>query len=465
LSILERTILESLVYNEEYVKAVSPFLKEEYFEDPAEKLTYTLIDTFIQKYKAQPTPEALVVGLEKSSSIDGDVYKNALEVISDLDNNTKNIDWLMDETEKFCQERGMYNAIKDAVSLFSDNKEEKFDMGSIPEKMKEALKISFDNSIGHDWLEDAEERYEYYHKKEEKVPIDLDIFNKILRGGMKRKTLNVIMAGTSVGKSLMMCHMAAVHMIMGYKVLYITAEMSEKEISLRIDANRFNMTEEEITLLPKQDYLNKVEDFKKKTAGRLIIREFATATSSAAHFHHLIDDLVLKQNFFPDIIYVDYINLCTSTRYKSGANINSYNYIKAVAEELRGLSMELDVVMVTATQTNRDGYDSSDPGITDTAESWALPQTADFMIAMIADEKMKKLGQILIKQLKNRNNDENYYRRFIIGVDKSKYKLYDVEQNAQDVMDADKSQPDLPAFDNTTIGQRFDKEKLNKLNV
>ena len=460
---IEKTIIESLVYNEEFVRKVVPFIKEEYFEDLSQRLVFTLITDFIAKYKDNPSKEALIVALDSAPSVGENLHKEAEKFIEELEDTSKNIDWLLDETEKFCKDKSLYNAIVQSIAIIDETNESKLDKGAIPKILSDALGVCFDNSVGHDWLEGGEDRYKHYHAEEEKISFDLEIFNKILKGGMPRKTLNIILAGTGVGKSLMMCHMAAANMVMGKQVLYITAEMSEKKIGERIDANLLNLTTEEIKLLPKDTYLKKVNKFRDSLAGKLIIREFPTASASASHFRFLVNELKLKKNFFPDIIYVDYLNICASVRYKANASVGSYGYIKAVAEELRGLAMELDIVMVSATQTTRGGFTNSDPGLQDTGESWGLPQTADFMFAMIVTDELEQIGQILIKQLKNRNNDVNYYKKFCIGVDKSKFKLYDIEESAQRT-GAVPVVPDLPAFDNTSTGQRFDKEKVSKLN-
>jgi replicative DNA helicase len=465
LSTVEKTILEGLVYNDEFIRKVVPYLKEEYFADPAEKLVFNLINDFVAKYKDQPSKEALIVSLDATPSVGENVFKEAQEIIDSLDNTIKNPDWLVDQAEKFCKDKAVYNAIVQSIGIIDDTTETDLDKGAIPKILSDALAVSFDTSVGLDWLEDIDDLYQYYHEDKEKIAFDLDIFNKILAGGMPRKTLNIILAGTGVGKSLMMCHMAAAHMIMGKNVLYISAEMSEEQIGQRIDANQLNLTTDQIKLLPKDVYMKKKKNFRDHVTGRLIVRDFPTATASASHFRYLINELKLKKNFFPDIIYVDYLNICSSVRFKANAAIGSYAYIKAIAEELRGLAMELDVVMVSATQTTRSGFTNSDPGLEDTSESWGLPQTADFMFAMIANEQLDKLGQIMIKQLKNRNNDVNYFKKFVIGVDKSKFKLYDVEQNAQQMAQVADTAPDLPAFDNSTVGQRIDKEKLSTLNI
>lgn len=455
---LEKAIFNNLLNNEQYGRKVIPFLKSEYFHNPVDRVVFELVDEYVNKYNAFPTKEAILIDLDRRDNISDEQFQNCKQTIDEIPNqsdNLTNTDWLIDQTEQFCQQKAIFNAISQSIKIM-DDKTGNLSVGSIPQLLSDALAVSFDSSIGHDFLDDTESRYEFYHRKEERIPFDLDYLNKITRGGLPNKTLNIILAGTGVGKSLAMCHMAAANMTNGNDVLYITMEMAEEKIAERIDANLLNVPLDELYQLPKDAYDKKVERLKQKTVGRLIIKEYPTACAGSANFRHLLNELKIKKNFVPNIIYIDYLNICNSSRLKQGSNINSYTYIKAIAEELRGLAVEFNVPIVSATQTTRGGYDNSDVGLTDTSESFGLPATADLMIALIATDELKALNQIMVKQLKNRYADPEMYKRFVIGVDKPRMRLYDAEQSAQeDIVD------DSPIYDKTPAGKQFDKEKFS----
>ena len=442
---LEKMIFNNLINNEEYSRKVIAFLKEDYFTSQEDKIVFSLIDDYIKKYNKVPTKQSLLIDLSEKT-ISQDAYKASYDIIDSLTLNEKNdLEWLLDSTEKFCQEKAIYNAIMDSIHIIDDKTGNK-NKGSIPQILSDALSVSFDTNIGHDFLNDYDKRYDFYHTKEVKVEFDLEYFNKITRGGLSRKTLNVILAGTGVGKSLFMCHCAAANLLSGLNVLYITMEMAEEKIAERIDINMLNVSIDELVTLPKDVYDRKIKKLKDKTKGKIIIKEYPTACAGSANFRHLINELKIKRNFTPDIIYIDYLNICISSRLKQGANVNSYTYVKAIAEELRGLAVEFNVPIVSATQTTRSGYASSDLGLEDTSESFGLPATADFMFALISTEELEELNQIMVKQLKNRYSDPNSNKRFVIGVDKSKMRLYDVDQSAQeDILDG-------PVFDNSQFG-------------
>lgn len=431
---LEQTILRNLIRNEDYLRKVLPFVKTEYFNDKTEKTIYAEISDFVESYNSAPTIEALGLAVkEKRNLSDEEVTKcesYLSEILNTKQEETK-IDWLIDKTEKFCQEKAIYLAVLESISIL-DGKNKTAEKGAIPKILSDALAVSFDSSVGHDYLEDSDARYEFYHKKEERIPFDLDYFNKITKGGLPTKTLNIALAGTGVGKSLFMCHVAAGCLAQGKNVLYITLEMAEEKIAERIDANMLNVTVDDLSQLPKDIYDKKVNRVKEMTVGKLIIKEYPTATASSTHFRTLLNELNLKRNFIPDIIFIDYLNICCSSRLKAGANVNSYTYVKAIAEELRGLAVEFGVPIVSATQTTRSGFTSSDPGLEDTSESFGLPATADLMFALISSEELESLNQIMVKQLKNRYSDPTMHKRFVLGIDRAKMKLYDVEQGAQD---------------------------------
>lgn len=434
---IENYIISTLVENDEFARKTLPFLKKDYFSDDGQKVIFELVKQFVEKYNKVPNKAVLSVDLDELKGLNQTTYDQAKECIKQLGTNpTVDEQWLLDNTEKFCQDKAIYNAIMDSIKIM-DNQKEQQSRGTIPKLLSDALAVSFDQHIGHDFLEDSVVRFENYHKKEKRIPFDIEFLNKITKGGLPRKTLNIILAGTGVGKSLAMCHMAAHNLSSGQNVLYITMEMAEEKIAERIDANLLDVTLDELALLTKDAYQKKIDRFRSKTTGKLIIKEYPTASAGSANFRHLINELRLKRNFKPDIIYIDYLNICSSSRLKAGANVNSYTYVKAIAEELRGLGVEFDVPIVSATQTNRTGYTNTDVGLEDTSESFGLPATADIMFALIATEELDKLNQIMVKQLKNRYSDPTKYKRFVIGVDKSKMKLYDVEMGAQsNIMDA-----------------------------
>ena len=448
---LEQAILTSLIYSEDYLRKVLPFIKPEYFSDRTERTLFNEITSFTETYNSPPEIAALSIAVKEKTNLTDDEVQKCEDYLSEIekDNNTKTeIQWLVDKTEKFCQEKAIYNAVLGSISIL-DGKDKTNDKGAIPKILSDALAISFDTTVGHDYLQDSDERYEFYHRKEERIPFDLDIFNKITKGGLPAKTLNIALAGTGVGKSLFMCHMAAGAMVQGRNVLYITLEMAEEKIAERIDANLLNVTLDDLMELPKDLYDKKVERVKSKTTGKLIIKEYPTASASTIHFRTLLNELNLKKSFIPDIIFVDYLNICCSARIRAGSNINSYTYVKSIAEELRGLAVEYNLPIVSATQTTRSGFTSSDPGLEDTSESFGLPATADLMFALITSEDLEALGQIMVKQLKNRYNDPSYYKRFTVGVDRAKMKLYDIDQSGQmNITDAGHDDKPLNTFGN-----------------
>ena len=448
---LEQAILTSLIYNEDYLRKVLPFIKPEYFSDRTERTLFNEITSFTETYNSPPEIAALSIAVKEKTNLTDDEVQKCEDYLSEIekDNNPKTeIQWLVDKTEKFCQEKAIYNAVLGSISIL-DGKDKTNDKGAIPKILSDALAISFDTTVGHDYLQDSDERYEFYHRKEERIPFDLDIFNKITKGGLPAKTLNIALAGTGVGKSLFMCHMAAGAMVQGKNVLYITLEMAEEKIAERIDANLLNVTLDDLMELPKDLYDKKVERVKSKTTGKLIIKEYPTASASTIHFRTLLNELNLKKSFVPDIIFVDYLNICCSARIRAGSNINSYTYVKSIAEELRGLAVEYNLPIVSATQTTRSGFTSSDPGLEDTSESFGLPATADLMFALITSEDLEALGQIMVKQLKNRYNDPSYYKRFTVGVDRAKMKLYDIDQSGQmNIIDAGHDDKPLNTFGN-----------------
>lgn len=463
---LETTILKNLIYSEDYLRKVLPFLKSEYFTDRTERVIYDEISSFTQSYNVSPTTEAVILAVKERRNLTDDEVEKCETYIKEIESLSKEqsqIQWLVDKTEKFCQEKAIYNAVLGSISIL-DGKDKNHDKGQIPKILSDALAISFDTSVGHDYLENSDERYEFYHRHEERIPFDLDYFNKITKGGLPAKTLNIALAGTGVGKSLFMCHVAAGAMSQGRNVLYITMEMAEEKIAERIDANLLNVSLDDLISLPKDMYDKKVAKVKSKTTGKLIIKEYPTASASTTHFRTLLNELNLKKSFKPDIIFVDYLNICCSSRIKAGANINSYTYVKSIAEELRGLAVEYGVPIVSATQTTRSGFTSSDPGLEDTSESFGLPATADLMFALITSEELEELGQIMVKQLKNRYNDPTYYKRFTIGVDRAKMKLYDVEQSGQDGL-ADAGQGSGPDKPLNTFGNRETKKKFDGFKV
>ena len=437
---VEFLILRSLLHNEKYLRKALPFLKDEYFQDEDQKVVYQEILNFVSEYNELPTKEVLSIEVEKRKDINEDQFKKIAHLIAHLDDEPAEFEWLLDTTEKWCRERAIYLALIESIQIADGGSKEKTP-DAIPSILSDALAVSFDNHVGHDYLEDYLERYEAYNRKENRIPFDLEYFNKITKGGLPNKTLNIALAGTGVGKSLFMCHMASAVLLQNKNVLYITMEMAEEKIAERIDANLLNVNIQEVAELPKQMFETKVNNLSKKTQGTLIIKEYPTASAHSGHFQSLLNELALKKSFRPDIIFIDYLNICASSRYRGGSNVNSYTVIKSIAEELRGLACEANVPIVSATQTTRSGYGSSDVELTDTSESFGLPATADLMFALISTEELESLGQILVKQLKNRYNDANVYKRFVVGIDRAKMRLYDCEQSAQDdLLDSSKDE-------------------------
>ena len=437
---VEFLILRNLLHNEEYVRKVIPFIKADYFENRSQKIVYEEILKFVEQYNKPVTKEILCIETEKRQDITGDDYKEITQLISSLEEAPTEFEWLVSTTEKWCRDRAIYLALMESIHI-ADGNDEKKNRDAIPTILSDALAVSFDTHVGHDYLQDYAARYDSYHKKEDKVEFDLEYFNKITKGGIPNKTLNIALAGTGVGKSLFMCHVAASALLGGKNVLYITAEMAEEKIAERIDANLLNVPIQEIADLPKVMFESKVTKLSEKTQGTLIIKEYPTATAHAGHFRGLLNELAIKKSFRPDIIFIDYLNICASSRYRGNLSVNSYSYIKAIAEELRGLAVEANVPIVSATQTTRSGYGSSDVELTDTSESFGLPATADLMFALISTDELEELGQIMVKQLKNRYNDPTVHKRFIVGIDRAKMRLYDCEQSAQDdVFDAGKDE-------------------------
>ena len=433
---VEILILRNLLYNEEYLRKVVPFIKADYFEDPQQKIVFEEVLNFVSEYNQPATKEVLCIEVEKRQDINDTTFQEITKLISYLEDVPTDFDWLVDTTEKWCRDRAIYLALMESIAL-ADGKDKEKDRDAIPSILSDALAVSFDTHIGHDYLLDYEQRYESYHKKEDKIEFDLEYFNKITKGGLPNKTLNIALAGTGVGKSLFMCHVASGALLDGKNVLYITMEMAEEKIAERIDANLLNVPIQEITDLPKVMFEDKVTKLAQRTQGQLIIKEYPTASAHSGHFKSLLNELALKKSFRPDIIFIDYLNICASSRYRGNLSVNSYSYIKAIAEELRGLAVEAQVPIVSATQTTRSGYGSSDVDITDTSESFGLPATADLMFALISTEELEQLGQIMVKQLKNRYNDPTMNKRFIVGIDRAKMRLYDCEQTAQnDILDS-----------------------------
>jgi replicative DNA helicase len=435
---LELTILRNLIFNEDYARKVVPFIQPEYFEQRIEKIVFEETVQFIAKYNSSITIEALGIEIDNRRDLTESENKDISDLVSKLHNAPVENQWVIDTTEKWCRDRAIYLALMESIHI-ADGKDEKKGRDAIPSILSDALSVSFDNNIGHDYLQNYEERYEYYHRKEDKIPFDLEFFNKITKGGLPNKTLNICLAGTGTGKSLFMCHFASSVLLQGKNVLYITLEMAEEKIAERIDANLLNVPIQQLADLPRQMFETKVNGISKKTQGTLIIKEYPTASAHSGHFKALLNELALKKSFRPDIIFIDYLNICSSSRFKGGSNINSYTLIKSIAEELRGLAVEFNVPICSATQTTRSGFASSDVEITDTSESFGLPATADLMFALISTEELEDLGQIMVKQLKNRYNDPTMNKRFVVGIDRAKMRLYDVEQSAQnDILDSGK---------------------------
>ena len=428
---LEVTILSNLIYNDPFARKVLPFLKVDYFTDRSYKVIFLEIHEYISQYDALPSLNAIGIECQERTDLNEEQFKEIIQVLNVLSDDPTDHDWLVDTTEKWCQERAIYLSLMESVKI-ADGQDSKRDKGAIPSILSEALGVSFDQNIGHDYMTNAEERFDFYHRKEDKIPFDLEFFNKITKGGLTNKSLNVALAGTGVGKSLFMCHVAAATLLQGRNVLYITCEMAEEKIAERIDANLLNVPIQKLVDMPKSMFENKIKSLSKKTQGKLIIKEYPTASAHVGHFRSLLSDLSLKKSFRPDIIFVDYLNICASERYRQGGTVNSYSYIKSIAEELRGLACEAKVPIVSATQTTRSGYGSTDVDLTDTSESFGLPATADLMFALISTEELEGMNQIMVKQLKNRYNDPTMNKRFCVGIDRAKMRLYDVEESAQE---------------------------------
>ena len=429
---IETTILTNLFYNEDFTRKTLPFLKPLYFNKRDERILFEEVEKFVLKYKNVPTKEAIAIELNSRKDVNEEEFKNVRTLIDSLIHEETDLQWLLDTTEKFCKDRAVHNAVLDGIKIL-DGKDNKKTPEAIPSILADALAVSFDNHIGHDYIADAQARFDWYHTKEKRYPFDLSYFNRITKGGIPSKTLNIALAGTGVGKSLFMCHAASAFLTQGLNVLYITLEMAEERIAERIDANLFDVTIDDLHAMPKDLYDNKLNKLESKTKGQLIIKEYPTASAHAGHFRSLLNELALKKSFRPQVIFIDYLNICASSRFKGG-NISSYFYIKAIAEELRGLAVEFDVPIFSATQTTRTGFVSTDIGLEDTSESFGLPATADFMFALMSNEELEGLGQMKVKQLKNRYNDPAINRSFIVGVDRAKMRLYDVENTAQNIV-------------------------------
>ena len=464
---IETIILKNLIHNEEYSRKVIPFLNKEYFMEHTDKILYTEINKFIEKYNNLPTKEALVIELD-SSSLKEEEFSNVTELLTYIEgqeDEKSDLVWLLETTEKFCQDKAIYNAVVNSIKILDEPEKSNADKGAIPELLTDALSVSFDPHVGHDYLLDSDDRYDFYHKVEKKIPSDLDYFNKITQGGLSSKTLNVALAGTGVGKSLFMCHVAANALSQGNNVLYITLEMAEERIAERIDANLMNIRLDDLISLPKKMYEKKINDLKNTVKGRLIVKEYPTAAANTNHFRALLNELNLKRNFKADMILVDYINICSSSRIRPGQYVNSYSYVKSIAEELRGLAVEFDVPILSATQTNRQGFQNTDVGLEDTSESFGLPATADFMFAIISNENLEAAGQILIKQLKNRYSDPTTNKKFLVGVDRAKMRLSDLgEESQKGLVDTGgkEEKEDVPLFDASTGGRMKSKKDFGE---
>ena len=446
---IEQVVLKNILTNEAYMRKVLPFIKAEYFEGIYREL-FKQSGKFVAKYNKLPSAESFKIEIDSADNFSDDYHRQAIEIIPELfTKEQSDEEWLLDATEKWCQDRALFNAVMESISII-DGKHQTLSKNALPDILTKALGVSFDTNVGHDYLEAFEERYEFYHRDEERVPFDIELLNDITKGGLPRKTLNIILAGTGVGKSLAMCHFAAANLTDGRNVLYITAEMAEERIAERIDANLLNVQIDQLTDLSKSMFAEKVYNLSTKTNGKLIVKEYPTGSANVGHMRALLSELKLKKSFMPDIIYIDYLNICASSRMKGmGGAINSYNYIKAIAEEFRGLAVEFNVPIVSATQTTRSGYGNSDVGLEDTSESFGLPATADLMIALISTEELEQMGQIAVKQLKNRYNDPTYHKRFVIGVDRAKMRLFDADDSQQNLID------DTPVFDKTATGERL----------
>ena len=455
---IEQTILSNLVFNEKYCRKVIPFIKDEYFTSKGCAILFTEIHEYVSEYNSLPTKTALSIECDNRDDLSEENYKEIQNGISELNEEESDYDWLIHTTETWCQERAIYLSLMESIKI-ADGQDSKKDKGAIPQILSDALSVSFDSHIGHDYVLDAETRYDFYHKTEEKIPFDLEYLNKITKGGLPNKTLNIALAGTGVGKSLFMCHVAASALLQGKNVLYITLEMAEEKIAERIDANLLNVNIKDLATLPKVMFDNKINNLSKKTKGKLIIKEYPTASAHVGHFKALLQELSLKKSIKPDIVFVDYLNICASQRYK-GSIVNSYTYVKAIAEELRGLAVESNVPIVSATQTTRSGFGSTDVDLTDTSESFGLPATADLMFALISTEELEGMNQIMVKQLKNRYNDPTMNKRFCIGIDRAKMRLYDIQDAQEGLVDAGKEEvPEIVKKFNTK--QTFAKLKYD----
>ena len=450
---IEQKILTNLIYDEHYCRKVIPFVKKNYFADRLESIIASEIVSFFNKYNKPATKEVLQIEISNRKDLNDKELVEVNNYISKLEHEPVNEDWMIQSTEKFCKDRAVYNAILSSISII-DGRDKVHTQDAIPSILSDALAVSFDSHVGHDYLDDHDSRYDFYHRVEEKIAFDLEMFNKITKGGLSKKTLNIALAGTGVGKSLFMCHVAGSVLNQGKNVLYITMEMAEERIAERIDANLLNLTMDELKVIDRDIFENRISKISNKTQGKLIIKEYPTAGAHTGHFRALLEELKMKREFKPDIIFIDYLNICASQRMKQSANVNSYTYVKAIAEEIRGLAVEYNVPIVSATQTTRSGFTNSDPGLEDTSESFGLPATADFMFALVSNEELEALNQIIVKQLKNRYNDPSFYKRFVIGIDRAKMKLYDVEASAQTGLADAGQDDDEPVFDKSTFGRR-----------
>ena len=453
---IERTALSELITNEDYARKVLPHMKRDYFSDRSERIVFEEIQKFVEKYNSLPNKTSIEIEIDNRRDLNEQDVKAVIDVIKSLEkDDDANLEWLVETTEKFCKDKAVYNAIVEGIQII-DGKDKNRNVDAIPNILTDALSVGFDNSVGHDYLLDAESRFEFYHTVEEKIPFDLDFFNRITKGGLPPKTLNIALAGTGVGKSLFMCHMAANCMNQGKNVLYISMEMAEERIAERIDANLMNISMEDLHSLPKQMYDDKINKIIKNTTGQIVIKEYPTASAHSGHFRGLIKELAVKKSFKPDIIFIDYLNICASSRFKGAANVNSYMYIKSIAEELRGLAVETNVPIMSATQTTRSGYSNTDVGLEDTSESFGLPATADLMFALISSEELEERNQIAVKQLKNRYNDPTINKRFVVGIDRAKMRLHDLEESEQtDLVDSNQKEDTFnePVFDRTDFGE------------
>lgn len=460
---LEKTILSNLIFNEEYCRKVFPYIKEEYFEENSLKKIFSTYSEYVNKYKSPPSLEALKISMDNRKDLNESSYKEIIEAVDSLSIDDKtNQEWLVSETEKFCQDKDLYNSIRKAI-LILDGQDKEYDKGAIPKLLSDSLGISFDTSVGHDFLEDFDSRFEYYHRKEERLPFDIDILNMITKGGLPRKSMSVLLATTGGGKSLVKCHMAATNLMYGKNVLYITMELAEEEVARRIDANLLDVSLDELMSMPRNTYERKINAIKSKTVGQLIVKEYPTGSAHAGHFRHLLNELRLKKNFVPDIIFVDYLNICASSRVKGAASANSYTLVKSIAEEVRGLAMEFNLAIVTSSQFNRGAYDSSDVELSNTSESMGITHTADAIFGLISTEELNERKQLMIKQLKNRWGDISYYKRFVVGIDRSRMKLYNLDTSAQDKVLSESKQSnsknandDKPVFDSTVFAENWE---------